>query len=71
MGYNMQIIFSVFSHSLFLLIAKAQGRDSSSRCAFSCLALLIHICQFCRLVCCDAGINNLLDVAVHDLIQFI
>ena len=33
--------------------------------------ILIHLRQFRSLVCCDAGIYDLLDISVHDLIQFI
>ena len=31
--------------------------------------VFVHLCEFRRLIGCDAGINNLLDITIHDLIQ--
>ena len=33
--------------------------------------LFVHVCEFLGLVGCDAGINDFLDVAVHDLVEFV
>ena len=33
--------------------------------------VFVHLCEFRRLIGCDAGINNLLDITIHDLIQLI
>ena len=30
--------------------------------------LFVHICEFCGLICGDAGVDDLLDIAVHDLV---
>ena len=34
-------------------------------------AFLIHLRQLRCLVCCDAGVDDLLDISVHDLIQLV
>ena len=33
--------------------------------------VVIHLCKFCCLVSCDTSINDILDVSVHDLVEFI
>ena len=39
--------------------------ESLSAFAF---VLFVHICEFCGLICGDAGVDNLLNIAVHDLV---
>ena len=38
---------------------------------YSFLDILVHLCKFLCLVGCDTGIDDLLDVSVHDLVQLI
>ena len=47
---------------------KLEPSKDDSISTLATYSLLIHICQLLRLVCCDAGINDLLDVTIHDLI---
>ena len=35
------------------------------------LRILIHLRQLRCLVCCDTCVNDLLDISVHDLIEFV
>lgn len=33
--------------------------------------LLLHVCKFLRLICCDTCVDDFLDISVHNFIQLI